>query len=178
MLFRSANNITINGKFTPVEYTATFVNEKGETVKEIPYTVKTESIKDKEPEVPGKDGYTGKWKEYTLAVGGITVEPVYETITYTATFVNENGETVKEIPYTVETGSIKDKEPEVPGKDGYTGEWEEYKLAIGGVTVKPLYETITYTATFVNENGETVKEIPYTVETVSIKDKEIGRAHV
>ncbi len=74
-----AEDVTINGAFTPIEYTATFVDENGETVEEVPYTVETQSIT--EPDVPEKQGYFGEWENYTLAIGGVTVKPVYRNIT-------------------------------------------------------------------------------------------------
>ena len=73
-----AQDVTINGKYTAIEYTATFVDENGETVDEIKYTVETQSITP--PSVPEKKGYLGKWEDYTLTIGGITVKPVYTNI--------------------------------------------------------------------------------------------------
>ena len=90
-----------------------------------------------------KDGYTFDFKGWTPEITPATANATY-TATYTKTaieykakFVDENGETVEEVPYTVETESIE--EPDVPEKQGYAGEWEEYELTIGGITVKPVY---------------------------------------
>ena len=58
---------------------------------------------------------------------------------YMATFVAD-GKTVAKIPYTSETKSIE--EPTVPEKEGYTGKWEKYELAEGGVTVKAVYTPV------------------------------------
>ena len=121
------------------EYTATFVSD-GETVKEVKFTIDTKSIADDEPDVPAKEGYEGKWSEYTLAAADITIPAEYTAIEYTATFVDENGETVEKVTFTVKDESIT--EPEVPAKEGYTGKWEEYKLTLGGITVKPVYTEI------------------------------------
>ena len=137
------------------EYTATFTAD-GKTVKEVKFTIDTESIESEEPAVPEKEGYTGKWSEYALIADDIEVTAQYTPIEYTAKFVNENGETVKEVPYTVETESIE--EPAVPAKQGYKGEWEDYTLAIGGVTVKPVYENIT---TIAIDDYEEQTEIGY-----------------
>ncbi len=137
------------------EYTATFTAD-GKTVKEVKFTIDTESIESEEPAVPEKEGYTGKWSEYALKADDIEVTAQYTPIEYTAKFVNENGETVKEVPYTVETESIE--EPAVPAKQGYKGEWENYTLAIGGVTVKPVYENIT---TIAIDDYEEQTEIGY-----------------
>ena len=59
---------------------------------------------------------------------------------YHVLFVDENGATVYEVPYTIDTVSID--EPEVPAKEGYEGAWEEYKLTSEDITVKPVYEKI------------------------------------
>ncbi|MBQ6264107.1 MAG: hypothetical protein IJK60_01495 [Clostridia bacterium] len=59
---------------TPIEYIARFV-EYGGTVVKIPYTIETEKID--EPAVPEIWGLIGKWEEYTLKPGGITVKAVY-----------------------------------------------------------------------------------------------------
>ena len=130
-----AEDITINGSFTLIEYTARFVNEAGETIKEETFTVKSKSIT--EPEVPGKAGYTGKWSEYTIGASDMTINPVYTPIEYTATFVDENGEVLKEVTFTVESGKLD--EPEVPAKEGYDGAWEEYEIGAGNITIKPVY---------------------------------------
>ena len=69
---------TVTVTYTPVEYTAVFTDGNGKTVSEIKYTVETKSID--EPAVPEKEGYEGKWEEYRLTAGGITVKPVYTEI--------------------------------------------------------------------------------------------------
>ena len=122
------------------EYTATFVSD-GETVKEVKFTIDTKSITDDEPDVPAKEGYEGKWSEYTLAAADITIQAEYTAIEYTAKFVDENGETVEEVKFTVEDESIT--EPDVPEKAGYVGEWEEYTLGTSDITIKPVYANIT-----------------------------------
>ncbi len=70
-----ANDLTFNALFTAIEYKATFVDESGNTVAQVPYTVESKKID--EPGVPGKEGYDGKWEEYELTPDGITVKPVY-----------------------------------------------------------------------------------------------------
>ena len=74
-----AQDVTINGKFTVIEYTATFVDEAGETVEKVKFTVEDECIT--EPDVPEKAGYAGEWEEYTLGTSDITIKPVYANIT-------------------------------------------------------------------------------------------------
>ena len=70
-----AEDVTINGAFTPIEYTAIFVDENGETVKKVTFTVETEKLD--EPAVPEKTNYNGKWEEYTIEAKDLTIKPVY-----------------------------------------------------------------------------------------------------
>ncbi len=69
-------------KWEPIEYTATFVAE-GVTVETITYTMNDTSLK--EPKVPKKDNYDGKWEDYTITVGGMTINAEYSLIEYTVT---------------------------------------------------------------------------------------------
>ena len=85
--------MTITAVYTPDEYTATFIAD-GKTVGTVPYTVLTTSIKDKEPAIPAKEGYTGAWPSYTLSIGGVTVNAVYTVKTFTVTW-NVDGKTSK-----------------------------------------------------------------------------------
>ena len=123
----------------PVDYKLTWVideeNYKNET---IPFGSNITA-----PEVAAKDGYTFEWVDEipaAMPAQDVTINGKYTAIKYTATFVDENEKTVDTRDYTVETESITP--PEVPVKEGYTGEWEEYKLTIGGITVKPVYTEI------------------------------------
>ncbi len=70
-----AEDVTINGTFTIIKYTATFVKEDGTELETIEYDVETTSID--EPEVPAKEGYEGAWEEYEIGAGNITIKPVY-----------------------------------------------------------------------------------------------------
>ncbi|MBR6004877.1 MAG: InlB B-repeat-containing protein, partial [Clostridia bacterium] len=70
-----AQDVTINGEYTAIKYTATFVKEDGTELETREYDVETTSID--EPAVPEKAGYTGKWEKYEFTIGGITVKPVY-----------------------------------------------------------------------------------------------------
>ena len=53
--------------------------------------------------------------------------------------------------YTVESRYVS--EPEVPEKEGYTGEWEDYTLTTGDVTVNAVYTPIYYAVHFVLSDG-------------------------
>ena len=131
-----AENVTINGEFTAIKYTATFTAD-GETVDTVKFTVETEKLD--EPAVPAKEGYEGKWSEYEIAAGDMEITAEYTPVEYTATFVAD-GVTVAEIKFTVETESIE--APEVPEKEGFTGEWSEYTLTASDITIEAVYTEV------------------------------------
>ena len=151
------------------EYTATFTAD-GKTLGTAKFTIDTESIKDKEPAIPEKEGYNGAWAAYTLGKEDITVEAVYTAVEYKAVFTDDTGKTVAEVPYTTETESIT--APAVPQKTGYIGEWEEYTLKLGGITVKAVYTEVP-TEGF-EEGAETDSEYKenktYTVDTSKLPE--------
>ena len=60
-------------------YTVVFVAD-GQTVGTVTYTSENTTIT--QPEVPAKTGYTGRWEEYTLAVGDRTIEAIYTPNSY------------------------------------------------------------------------------------------------
>ena len=122
------------------DYEVTF-NADGSEYKKETVTFGTEIP---EPEAPAKENYdfAGWDAEIPAAMPAenLTFNALFVPVEYTAAFVDENGKTVKEVSYTVETEKLD--EPAVPTKEGYEGKWEEYKLAAGGITVKPVYTEI------------------------------------
>ncbi len=158
-----AENITINGKFTVIEYTATFVDENGETVEKVTFTVETESII--EPDVPEKAGYAGEWEEYTFGTSDITIKPVYANIT---SIQLENYEENSETGYKEDkTFTVKaDDLPEgaeihwfVNGEDVGTGE---------SYTVEDPTDDYTVQAKVLDKDGNVVKESA--VQKVKVKN--------
>jgi hypothetical protein len=75
-------------------------------------------------------------------------------VKYTAQFISE-GVCVEQVDYTVESG-IAD-EPQVPGKDGYNGEWEDYDTGPGGFAVFSRFNPVDYIITFVADGKEAAK---------------------
>lgn len=67
-------NFKVYAIYTPKEYEAVFKAD-GNIVESVLYTVETAKIK--EPEVPEKAGYTGKWETYELKIGGVEINAVY-----------------------------------------------------------------------------------------------------
>ncbi len=154
-----AADITINAVYTAIEYTATFMAD-GNVVDTVTFTVEDTEID--EPDVPAKLGYTGAWEDYTLGAADITINAVYTTIDYTATFMAD-GQVVGTVTFTVEDTSIT--EPAVPAKAGYTGAWEDYTLGAADITINAVYTINEYTATF-KADGQTVGTVKFTVDNI------------
>ncbi len=72
-----AENITIEAEYTLLTYKATFIADDKE-VAVVYFTVNDTSIT--EPAVPEKEGYTGKWEDYTLDAQDITIRAIYTPI--------------------------------------------------------------------------------------------------
>ncbi len=108
---KTAKNLLTNN-----EPTITFIAD-GVTVDTFNYTVGEEIT---EPAVPEKAGYVGTWEAYELNGGTVTVNAVYEVITYTISYIYSSQnydvfphfDTLKEdggnypTTYTVESGDI------------------------------------------------------------------------
>ena len=125
---------------TPVDYKLTWTVD-GESYKNETVPFGTEITK---PDDPVKEGYTFEWVDdipATMPAEDVTIKGEFTPIEYTAKFVDEDGNTVKEVKFTVKTEKLD--EPAVPEKQGYAGEWEEYELTIGGITVRPVYANIS-----------------------------------
>ncbi len=93
------------------------------------------------PEVPYKKYYDGEWQDFTLEkTENQIVNAVYTPIIYTVTF-KADGKVVSVADYTVENTNII--VPKVPEKEGFAGEWSEYKLNGGDKIVKAVYTAVT-----------------------------------
>ena len=143
----TTGDVTVNAVYTPVEYTVTFIAD-GKEAGSATFTVENKEIT--EPPVPEKVGYTGEWEEYRLSAESIIVHAVYTPIEYTVTFIAD-GKVAGSDTYTVESRYVS--EPEVPEKEGYAGEWEDYTLTTGDVTVNAVYTPIYYAVHFVLSDG-------------------------
>ena len=72
-----AADITVEAEYTVIIYKAQFMVD-GKLHAEVSFTVNDTSIT--EPEVPHKDGYEGKWEEYTLGAEDIVINAVYTEV--------------------------------------------------------------------------------------------------
>ena len=153
-----AENITINGTFTIIKYTATFVKEDGTELESREYDVETTSID--EPAVPEKEGYDGRWEEYTLKIGGITVKPVYTVIPQE----NEPTVTIDGFEENSETGYKEDKTFTADAKDlpeGAEIHWFVNGEDVGtgeSYTVEDPTEDYTVQAKVIDKDGNVLAE--------------------
>ena len=69
-------DVNLKAVFEPITYYATFIADGKQIGEKIPFTIEDTVIN--EPLVPQKEGYTGKWSEYTIVASDITVNAIYE----------------------------------------------------------------------------------------------------
>ncbi len=149
-------------------YTVTFIADDLIIATET-YSALNKEIK--EPIVPTKDGYLGKWESYELTNQDLVINAVYELAVYKACFVAD-GVTVDIQTYTYFERNLQ--EPVVPEKIGYTAKWEEYELADSDIVIKAQYTPINYSITFVADAKYVATET-YTVENKAILEPEIPK---
>ena len=160
------NSLTFTAEFEPITYYASFMVD-GEEIEKVPFTVESTSIS--EPDVPIKTGYTGKWSDYILSASDVIISAVYTPITYYATFTADGNQVGDKVPFTVESESIS--EPEIPGKEGYTGKWSEYIIAASDITVNAEYIINEYTVSFVADDKIIKSEIVEFGSKIKIPEK-------
>ena len=123
------------------------------------------------PSMPEKTGYKWAWDEHEIIAEDITVEgryiPIEHTISY---YVGDS--LVATDKFTVETDKDEIVLPEIPEKEGYAGEWEDFELGTNDIRVNCIYTPIVYTATFMH-NGEVVGADEFTVEDSALDLPEI-----
>ncbi|MCR5151325.1 MAG: InlB B-repeat-containing protein, partial [Clostridiales bacterium] len=161
-------NFSVNAEYTPIIYKAKFYREDNTLLDIIEFTVIDEFIDC--PSVPAKSGYVGRWDDVSVRLSDVRIYPVYSPIAYFAVFVAD-GEEIARIEYTLESKVID--EPEVPEKKNHRGEWEDYSLQIGGVTVNAVYECTDISVTFIlNGHGAAIEEltVPYGEKAVKPVD--------
>lgn len=122
------------------------------------------------PEIPAREGYTGKWdKSLSNVQSDLTVTAVYTINKYTVTF-KVDGETyaTKQVDWNTDLTDI----PTIPTKDGYTQTAPKWVLESNStdavftsitadMTVVALYTINTYDITFTANGNETVKTVEH-----------------
>lgn len=160
--YHLGGNIEIKAIYTAIEYDAKFV-AKGEVISKVKYTIGAKSIP--APRTPVREGYTGRWEEYSVVAGGITINAIYTMNRYNAYFVAE-GEEIGTSGFTIDSEKIY--EPEVPNKNGYTGVWEPYSFRGNDITVNAVYTPNDYYVTFIADSSE-VARVKYTYGATRIE---------
>lgn len=170
----STGNITLIANWTPIGYEITYHNVEGATNNNAPtYDVEDEPLALHDA---SKIGYTflgwydvndNKMNEIPVGtIGNLDLYAKWETIEYTATFMDGEDE-VDKITFTVETESLE--EPGVPEHIGYTGIWESYTLGLENITINAVYTPIVYTITYEETKGaDNPNPVTYTIESDTI----------
>lgn len=164
--YQLGGNIEINAVYTAIEYEAKFV-AKGKVISTVKYTVGAKSIA--APRIPDREGYSGKWEDYSVVAGGITVNAIYTMNKYTVHFFAD-GEEVATREFTVDSEKIL--EPDIPVKNGYSGRWEDYSFNVGDINVNAIYTPNDYYVTF-RVDGNEIKKVKYTYGATEIEIPEI-----
>lgn len=157
-------DVTINAVYEPITYYATFIAD-GKTIATEKFDVN--NMKITAPKVPlsTKEGYTAKWQLFELKLQDITINLIYEPITYTASFYADKilqGTT----KFTVEDKTLTP--PPIPQKVGYNSAWQTFEIQAKDITVNAVYTPITYYITFISDNSQI--KVPYTVENRNIAE--------
>lgn len=178
------------------EYKISYVNVKGENPNPVKYAYGLDHDIILQPlSAEGYEflGWSTTDNEYVSgikpgATGDKTYVANWRLIEYDMLFVDENGETVESIKYTVETdpADIESRLPAVPVKTGYDSEWEKIDCSapLGNSMskeVKVINTPIKYNITY-NIEGEYDIDVPksnnvatYTIES-EIKLKAASKA--
>ncbi len=130
------------------------------------YKVEAGGYLDEIPEVPVKEGYVGKWDvtDFDEITEPIKVNAIYTKNLYTVTFVADGAIVATR---TANVGKPISDVPEVPYKEGYTGEWNVVNFVGISVdtTVNAVYTRNTLYASFYDS------EYVYTPAVVKYGDK-------
>lgn len=125
--------VTVNAVYTPIEYIVKFM-VNGVEISRSSYTVENKDITP--PEVPEQEWKVGKWEEYTLETGDVTINAVYTTATYKISFKADNVEIGTQI-YDEDNQTVNF--PDIPAKAGHRAVWERFEVVPGGMTINVRY---------------------------------------
>lgn len=160
-------DFTVNAIYTPKTYTAIFT-ENGNIIGTDEFTIEDTALD--YPEIVAKDHYNWQWDEHEIIADNLTINGAYIPIKYKAIFVADDV-TVAIVEFDVENRTIIN--PDVPEKEGYTGEWPSYNVSLSDFKVVAQYYLITYTATF-TYNGEVIGMDYFTINSSSLEYPETG----
>ena len=151
-------DLTVNAKWKINTYTVTFTDGQGSRIGQ-PQTVEHGKAATA-PAAPTRTGYTfdGWDKAFTNVTSDLTVNANWKINTYTVTFTDGQGNRIGQ-PQTVEYGKPATA-PEAPTRTGHTfAGWDKaFTNVTEDMTVNATWKISTYTVTFVDEDGATLKE--------------------
>ncbi len=159
-------NITLCAVWEAKQYNVRFVNGN-RLIATRAYTVENKNIE--LPTVPEKKDYTGKWDDFELNGGNITVNAIYTPIDYKIYFYGPEG-LCDVRTYNVENYTVN--EPEVPAIEYYDGKWEQYTLVSGDIKVNAVYTPTVYRINFYAD-GKLVNFREYTCANKTIIPPEV-----
>lgn len=177
-------DVTVYAKYTPVKYALTY--EPGKDIAHAnPTEYTVEQHFELQPATKEHYDFVGWFTDAALTLqtfeipagstGNQTFYAKFEPTQYKAVFMD--GETVvAEVPYTIKTKKII--APEVPEHASYVGEWEEYELTPGGITVNAKYTAVDYKITYEGVKANEHKNpAGYNVTKLPLTLKEATREH-
>lgn len=166
-LEKDSLNVKANAVYSLAPFTALFT-DGDEIIKTCETDV--ENYPSVYPEIPEKEHFYGAWEESIIDYEActITVNAYYSPVIYHVTFKTENFS--QSFAYTVIDNSINP--PHVPEISHYNGEWNDYTLSGGDVTVTAKYTPIEYSIEFYVD-GKLYKTLYYTIEDSIVTPPEI-----
>lgn len=156
----TGGNITVNAVYTPVVYYVDYFVDSA-FVQSIACTV--EDCDSLIPDVPYRNGYTGKWTYEQITDTKFTASAEYEPKRYTANFYVDE-KLVKSVETYFNEELIL---PEIPEKKYYDGRWSE-RCEIGDIyEYRAVYTPTEYTVSFVVGNDMFAVE-SYNITNINI----------
>ncbi|MBR1786947.1 MAG: BspA family leucine-rich repeat surface protein [Paludibacteraceae bacterium] len=151
------SNLVVTAVYETQTYNVTFYDANGIAISMKKVECGTAAVA---PADPTKTGYTFlKWnKDFSVVKSALDIYSVFSINTYTVTFVDRNGATIK--TETVEYGKPATA-PAEPVWEGHTFKgWEGGNInsITQNTTFKPLYDISTYTVTFVDWDGRQISK--------------------
>ncbi|MCR4660751.1 MAG: leucine-rich repeat protein [Clostridia bacterium] len=147
------------------------------------YIVNEGSALDTIPDVPSKEGYEASWSvkddSFDEILTDLKVYAVYNKATYTILFLAD-GIYVSSITLNNNERITESKIPEIPPKEGFTGEWNitDFSKVKTNIVVEAVYSPIVYYVQFVDKNGRAIgnqqKIVSGSIETVPKCPEENG----
>lgn len=135
-------DMIVKANYSLKEFFISFLDEDDELIEKVSFTIETEEIE--EPDLPNKDGYSGRWTTYLLyEPEDQTVKPQYSLNTYYVTFLagKEYGIIVDKIAFTVEDMNVN-APSYIPRNPGHSAKWADYTLELKDMVVKAEYTAL------------------------------------